>query len=341
MQTVPKTINSVEELDELLSRPSESLIAFMKRLSGDIMILGAGGKVGPTMALTAKRAVDAAGVKKKIIAVDLLPLPALKAKGIETISCNMLDLDAVSKLPQVENIIYMVGRKFGSTGSESMTWAINVIVPYHVARTFTKSRIAAFSTGCVYPIMDIKSGGATEATPAEPIGEYAQSSLGRERMFDYFSDTQKERVVQVRLNYAVELRYGVLYDIASKVWAGEPVDVTTGYANVIWQGDACNQIIQSLELASTPARILNVTGPETFAIREVAQTFGKLLGKTAIISGQENGLGYLNNARQANQLFGNPTVPLGQVIEWIAQWVKKGGANLGKATHFETQNGKY
>ena len=341
MQTVPKTINSVEELDELLSRPSESLIAFMKRLSGDIMILGAGGKVGPTMALTAKRAVDAAGVKKKIIAVDLLPLPALKAKGIETISCNMLDLDAVSKLPQVENIIYMVGRKFGSTGSESMTWAINVIVPYHVARTFTKSRIAAFSTGCVYPVMDIKTGGATEATPAEPIGEYAQSSLGRERMFDYFSDTQKERVVQVRLNYAVELRYGVLYDIASKVWAGEPVDVTTGYANVIWQGDACNQIIQSLELASSPAHILNVTGPETFAIREVANTFGKLLGKTAIISGQENGLGYLNNSRQANQLFGNPTVPLGQVIEWIAQWVKKGGANLGKATHFETQNGKY
>ncbi len=341
MQTIPKAINSVEELDELLSRPSESLIAFMKRLSGDIMILGAGGKVGPTMALTAKRAVDAAGVKKKIIAVDLLPLEALKAKGIETIACNMLDLDSVSKLPQVENIIYMVGRKFGSTGSESMTWAINVIVPYHVARTFTKSRIAAFSTGCVYPIMDIKSGGATEATPAEPIGEYAQSSLGRERMFDYFADTQKERVVQVRLNYAVELRYGVLYDIASKVWAGEPVDVTTGYANVIWQGDACNQIIQSLELASSPARILNVTGPETFAIREVANTFGKLLGKTAVISGQENGLGYLNNARQANQLFGNPTVPLGQVIEWIAQWVKKGGANLGKATHFETQNGKY
>ena len=309
MQTVPKTINSVEELDELLSRPSESLIAFMKRLSGDIMILGAGGKVGPTMALTAKRAVDAAGVKKKIIAVDLLPLPALKAKGIETISCNMLDLDAVSKLPQVENIIYMVGRKFGSTGSESMTWAINVIVPYHVARTFTKSRIAAFSTGCVYPIMDIKSGGATEATPAEPIGEYAQSSLGRERMFDYFADTQKERVVQVRLNYAVELRYGVLYDIASKVWAGEPVDVTTGNANVIWQGDACNQIIQGLELAASPARILNVTGPETFAIREVAHTFGKLLGKTAIISGQENGLGYLNNSQQANRLFGNPTVP--------------------------------
>ena len=341
MQSVPKTINSVAELDELLSRPSESLIAFMKRLSGDIMILGAGGKVGPTMALTAKRAVDAAGVKKKIIAVDLLPLEALKAKGIETIACNMLDLDSVSKLPQVENIIYMVGRKFGSTGSESMTWAINVIVPYHVARTFTKSRIAAFSTGCVYPVMDIKTGGATEATPAEPIGEYAQSSLGRERMFDYFADTQKERVVQVRLNYAVELRYGVLYDIASKVWAGEPVDVTTGYANVIWQGDACNQIIQSLELASSPARILNVTGPETFAIREVAQTFGKLLGKTAIISGQENGLGYLNNARQANQLFGNPTVPLGQVIEWIAQWVKQGGANLGKATHFETQNGKY
>lgn len=341
MQSLPKVINTVAELDELLSRPTPGLIETMKRLSGDIMILGAGGKIGPTMVAVIQRAAAAAGVKKRIVAVDVVPLKGMQEKGVETITCDMLDLDAVSRLPQVENIIYMIGRKFGSTGSESMTWAINVMVPYHVARRFTQSRIAAFSTGCVYPVMDIKSGGATEDMPADPVGEYAQSCLGRERMFDYFAENKGERVVHVRLNYAVELRYGVLFDVASHVWKGEPVDVTTGFANVIWQGDACNQVIQALEVAASPAKILNVTGPETFSIREVAHTFGRLMGKTPVIAGEENGRGYLNNARHANALFGNPAVPLGTVIEWIAHWVKQGGESLGKATHFETQNGKY
>jgi len=341
MSSLPKIIRSVEELDELLSRPSPALVESVKNLSGDIRILGAGGKVGPTLALMAKRAVDAAGVKKRVVAVDVQPLNELAAQGIETLACNMLDLDAIAKLPKIENIVYMVGRKFGSTGSESLTWAINVIVPYHVARTFTASRISAFSTGCVYPVMDLKTGGATESVPADPVGEYAQSCLGRERMFDYFSENKGERVTHVRLNYAIELRYGVIHDIASKIWAGEPVDVTTGFANGIWQGDACNQALMALEIASSPATILNVTGPEIFAIREVAQTLARLMGKEVKFTGQENGMGYLNNARKANALFGNPTVPLGRVIEWVAHWVKSGGASLGKATHFETQNGKY
>jgi len=341
MSSLPKIIRSVEELDELLSRPNPNLVESLKTLSGDIMILGAGGKVGPTLALMAKRAVDAAGVKKRIIAVDVQPLDELAKKGIETLSCNMLDLDSVAKLPKVENIVYMVGRKFGSTGSESLTWAINVIVPYHVARTFTASRISAFSTGCVYPVVDVKTGGATEIMPADPVGEYAQSCLGRERMFDYFAENKGERVTHVRLNYAIELRYGVIHDIAAKVWAGESVDVTTGFANGIWQGDACNQALMALEMATSPATILNVTGPEIFSIREVAQTLGRLMGKEVKFSGQENGLGYLNNSRKANSLFGNPSVPLGRVIEWVAHWVKAGGASLGKATHFETQNGKY
>ncbi len=341
MSSLPKTIRSIEELDELLSRPHPHLLEMLKTLSGDIMILGAGGKVGPTLALMAKRAVDAAGVKKRVIAVDVLPLEELAQKGVETLTCNMLDLDAVAKLPKVENIVYMVGRKFGSTGSESLTWAINVIVPYHVARTFTASRISAFSTGCVYPVVDVKTGGATEIMPADPVGEYAQSCLGRERMFDYFSENKGERVAHVRLNYAIELRYGVIYDIAAKVWAGETVDVTTGFANGIWQGDACNQALMALEMATSPATILNVTGPEIFSIREVAHTLGRLMGKEVKFSGEENGRGYLNNARKANALFGNPTVPLGRVIEWVAQWVKAGGPSLGKATHFETQNGKY
>jgi hypothetical protein len=341
MQNLPEVINTVEELDEILSRPTEATIASVKRLSGDIMILGAGGKVGPTVAMMVQRAVKAAGVNKKVIAVDVAPLNTLKEHGITTLTCDLLDQDAVGKLPKVENIIYMVGRKFGSTGQESMTWAINVMVSYHVARAFTQSRIAAFSTGCVYPVMDIRTCGATEEIPPDPVGEYAMSCLGRERMFDYFADNKGEKVVHVRLNYALELRYGVLYDVASKVWSGEPVDVTTGFANGIWQGDASNQVIQSLEFAAAPAKILNITGPETFSIRAAALTFGKLMGKAVTFTGEENGRGYLNNAMQANALFGNPSVPVGRVIQWIAHWVKQGGKSLGKATHFETQNGKY
>jgi nucleoside-diphosphate-sugar epimerase len=235
----------------------------------------------------------------------------------------------------------MVGRKFGSSGAESMTWAVNVMAAHNVAQCFTRSRITAFSTSCVYPVIDVKTGGATEDTPPDPVGEYAMSCLGRERMFDYFADNKGARVVHARLSYAVEMRYGVLRDVADRVWKGEPVDVTTGFANVIWQGDACSHILRSLELASSPAKILNVTGPETFSIRDVARRFGRLMGKTPVISGEENGLGYLSNACLANRLFGNPTVPLGAVIEWVAHWVKRGGESLGKPTHFEAQDGKY
>ena len=341
MDTLPQTITSIEQLDELLSRPSAGLIECMGRLEGDIMVVGAGGKIGPTMARTAKRAIDAAGVDKQVLAVDVVPLPQLAALGIQTLACDMLDITAVDKLPTVPNIVYMVGRKFGSTGGESLTWAINCVVAYHAARAFRGCRVAAFSTGCVYPVMHIASGGATEDVPPEPVGEYSMSCLGRERMFDYYADKHEEQVVHVRLNYAVECRYGVLMDIATKIWHDEAVDLTTGYANVIWQGDACNQVLQALELASSPAKILNVTGPEMFSIRQVARRFAELLGKDATFVGEENGRGYLNNAGQANALFGNPSVPLGRIIEWTADWVRSGGPNLGKPTHFETQDGKY
>jgi nucleoside-diphosphate-sugar epimerase len=340
-QGLPARLQNTAELDDLLSRPSAGLVAFMRTLEGDLMVVGAGGKVGPTMARMAKRAIDAAGVRKRVIGVDVAPLDALAGTGIETVRCDLMDLDAVAKLPKAKNIVYMVGRKFGSTGAESLTWAINCLVAYHAARAFQGCRIAAFSTGCVYPVMHIGTGGATEQTPTEPVGEYAQSCLGRERVWDYFADQGKLDVVHIRLNYAVECRYGVLYDVGSRVWAGEPVDVTTGYANVIWQGDACNQVLQSLALASHPAAILNVTGPETFAIRQVAQEFGRLMGKEPQFAGEENGRGYLNNAAKANGLFGNPSVPLDRIIEYTAQWIMAGGASLGKPTHFETQDGKY
>jgi nucleoside-diphosphate-sugar epimerase len=340
--TLPETINNAQELEEILSRPTGRLVEFMRSLDGDVMILGAGGKVGPTMCRTAKRAIEAAGVNKKVIAVDVAPLDDLSAEGIETVQCDMLDLEQVSKLPRVQNVIYMIGMKFGATGKEALTWAVNVTIPYHVARSFTDSRVVAFSTGCVYPVVHVLSGGSTEQDPPDPIGEYAQSCLGRERMFDYFAETAGERVLQFRLNYAVELRYGVLVDVAMQVFNDLPVDVTTGYANVLWQGDVCNQALLSLGLAESPSRALNVTGPETISIRQAAHQFAELMGKSEVkFHGEENGRGYLSNATRANAIFGNPTVPVGVLMRWIAHWLSIGGETSGKPTHFETQDGKY
>jgi nucleoside-diphosphate-sugar epimerase len=341
MLGLPERINTTRELDEILSRPSGSLVELVKRLEGDILILGAAGKIGPSLARMARRAVDAAGVSKQVFAVDLSPPPAPVGEGVATLCCDLLDLSAVQKLPRAANVIFMAGRKFGSAGGESLTWAINVMVPYHVARTFLGSRVVVFSTGCVYPLADVRTGGTTEDCPPNPVGEYAMSCLGRERMFDHFSHTAGLKVVQFRLNYAVELRYGVLADVAAKVWAGLPVDVTTGHANVIWQGDVCNRALLCLGLAASPPRVLNITGPETLSIRHVALTFARLLGKEVEFTGQENGLAYLSDAAQANALFGHPSVPVARIIEWIAHWITIGGESLGKPTHFETQNGKY
>ncbi|OHB45965.1 MAG: hypothetical protein A2Y13_05375 [Planctomycetes bacterium GWC2_45_44] len=337
----PKYITSVQQIEEVLSRPSDATVESVAGYNGDIMILGTGGKVGPTMARMVKRAMEAAKIEKQVFAVDIMPMPELEKQGIKTLVCDMLDIDAVKTLPKVENIIYMAGRKFGSTGTEWITWAANVMVPHNVASVFTASRIAVFSTGCVYPVVQLGSGGSVETDTANPVGEYAQSCLGRERMFDYYAAEKGERVVQIRLNYAVELRYGVLVDIAMKVFNSEPIDITTGYINGIWQGDVCNQVIQSLVYASSPSSILNITGPETVSVRWAASEFGRIFGKTPVFVGTENGKGYLNNAAKANSLFGNPTVPLGTMIRWISHWIKNGGENIDKPTHFETQNGQY
>lgn len=341
MQKLPKHISTTQELEEVLTLPSEALIDFVAGLKGDIMILGAGGKMGPTITRMAKRAVDAAGVKKEVIAVGRRPLPKMEADGIKTVFCDLLDDEAVKSLPRVENIIFMAGRKFGSTGSEWLTWAANAIVPYHVASVFIDSRIVVFSTGCVYPVVHIDTGGSVETDLPAPIGEYSQSCLGRERMFDYFSAEQGEKVVQIRLYYAQDLRYGVLVDIATKVFKSEPVDVTTGYFNAIWQGDACEQILRSLDYASSPSAIFNIAGPEIISVYEMARKFGELFGKEAIISGESNGFAYMANASKAVSTFGKPSVPLDKMTEWVAYWIKSGGEDIGKPTHFEVQDGKY
>lgn len=341
MPELPDVIESEAQLDELLSRPDENLIEFMRALEGDILVLGAGGKVGPTLVSMAKRALVMAKTSRRIVAVGRRRLEGAAFEGVETRICDLLDLEAVRSLPQCENVVYMAGRKFGSTGSEALTWMLNVVAPEHVAASFPASRIAVFSTGCVYPLMDEDSGGASEETCPEPVGEYAMSCLGRERVFDHYSQTVGERVVHVRLNYAVECRYGVLFDVAKQVWDEVLVNVKTGRVNVIWQGDACRQILQCLALARSPSDVINITGPETISIPETAEKFGRLFGKRVFFKEKDQGVGYLSDASRAMKLFGPPQVPPDQIIEWVGRWIRRGGDDLGKPTHFETQDGKY
>jgi nucleoside-diphosphate-sugar epimerase len=338
---LPEKIKDLTELDELMSRPTPALAEALAQLEGDIMILGAGGKIGPTMARMAKRAIDQAGVNKKVFAVARSPLEALEEEGIVTLHCDLLDRNAVNALPRVKNIIYMAGRKFGSTGSEWLTWAGNVMIPHNVAEVFRESNFVVYSTGCVYPLVNVSTSGSVETDAPDPVGEYASSSLGRERIFDYYAAEKGTKVIHIRLNYALELRYGVLVDIATQVYNNVPVDVTTGYFNGIWQGDCCNQTLQCFSLACSPASILNITGSEILSVRQMAKTFGERFGKTPIIKGQENGQAYLSNAAKANSIFGPASVTIDQMIEWTVHWIQDGGENIGKPTHFETQNGKY
>jgi nucleoside-diphosphate-sugar epimerase len=340
-QDYPEQVETVEQLEELLSRPTPELVEFVRSSDGDILVLGATGKVGPTLCRMAKRAMEQANVRHEVIGVARRTSDTLETCGVRTLACDLLDPRAVDRLPDARNVIYMVGRKFGSTGNEHMTWAMNVLATHNAAGKYAGSRVVAFSTGCVYPLADMAAGGCTEDTPPAPIGEYAMSCLGRERVWDYFSHAQGTKVVHIRLNYAVDLRYGVLVDIGRKIFHGEPVDLTTSHANAIWQGDACNQILRSLSLASSPPAVLNVTGPETFSIREVALEFGKLFGKEPRFQGNPSGKAYLSNAARANGLFGPPRVSLGRIIKWVARWIQSGGELWDKPTHFETQDGNY
>jgi nucleoside-diphosphate-sugar epimerase len=341
METLPETISTTQQLDELLSRPRPELVDFIGKLKGDLLIIGAGGKIGPSLARMAHRAVQAAGAKTRVIAVDAGKLDSLADDGIETHRLDLLDAEGLKKLPKAPNVIYLAGRKFGSTGDEPTTWAVNVILAADVARVLGEARVVAFSTGCVYPIMNVNTGGATEDTPTAPVGEYAMSCLGRERAFDYASARNGLKVLHFRLNYAVELRYGVLVDVAQRVWSGEPVDLTTGFANVIWQGDVCHIALLCLSPAQSPPVALNVTGPETISIRQAAGRLGELLGREPVFRGAENGMGYLSNASRAGKLFGPPTVDLDRLIRWTAEWVRRGAGTLGKPTHFETQDGRF
>ena len=333
---------NAEVLEEFMTRPSPQLAADLARAPGDILVLGVGGKMGPTLARMAKRAAP----ERRVIGVARFSehgqREKLEAQGIECIACDLLERAALERLPRAPNVVFMAGHKFGASGNASMTWAMNVAVPFMVAETFRDSRIVAFSTACVYPYAGVNGRGADEATPnTPPEGDYANSCVGRERAFDYGSRRYGTAGRFVRLEYAIDLRYGVLHDVAVKVFAGAPVDVTMGHVNVIWQGDANEQALRLLAHCTAPASPLNVSGPEVVSVRGLAAEFGKRFGTKAVVTGSEAPTAWLVDTRAAQALLGPPRVPLAMMIAWQADWIARGLPGLGKPTHFETRDGKY
>jgi nucleoside-diphosphate-sugar epimerase len=338
-------IANEQQLEDLLAEPSQADARAMAEMEGDLLILGVAGKMGPSLAKRARRACERARLPKRIIGVARFSDPRvqqeLQAVGIETVSADLLSPGAMATLPDAPNILYMAARKFGSTGAEHLTWAMNTLLPALVADRYATSRIVAFSTGNVYPLVPVAQGGASEDTPTGPIGEYAQSALGRERIFEYFSERNQTPVMFLRLNYAIDLRYGVLLDIGQRVFERRPVDVSMGHVNVIWQGDANSIALRSFALCQSPPAVLNVTGPETVAVRWIARRFGERFGVEPNIEGTESETALLSNAARCHRLFGYPSVTVEQMIEWVAEWIGMGGATLAKPTHFETRDGRF
>jgi nucleoside-diphosphate-sugar epimerase len=341
----PQVIESVEQLDEMLSAPPQYVVEALSRHDGDILVLGVAGKMGPTLARMAKRAADAAGSKRRIIGVarfsDASQQKILEGWGIETIKADLLDQRQLDRLPEAPNVIYMAGMKFGSSGQEALTWAMNAYLPGMVSQRYAGSRIVAFSTGNVYGLAPLAHGGSIETDALNPVGDYAMSCVGRERIFEHFSRTTQTPMSLIRLNYATEMRYGVLVDLAQKVWANQPIDVSMGNMNVIWQGDANAMALASLAHASAPPFVLNVAGPELLSVRRVCEQLGRRLGRTPAFVGQESPDGLLSNGQLGHRLFGYPRVSISQLLDWTADWVKRGEATLGKPTHFETRDGKF
>jgi hypothetical protein len=339
--TLPNNIADVAALDELLCRPSPALTDDLRRIDGDIMVLGVAGKMGPTLAGLAK----AAAPERRIIGIARFSEAGveqwLKTRGIETIHCDLLDETAVNALPKAPNIIFMAGRKFGAEGDLALTWAMNAHVPAIVAQAFRHSRIVAFSTGCVYPFVPVDGKGADESMAPNPPGEYAQSCVGRERMFEYFSKKFATPGRLFRLNYAIDMRYGVLHDIASKVWQGRSIDVSLGHVNFIWQGDAAAQALRCLRYCETPTSPINVSGHEILAVRDLAAKFGALFGRKPIIVGREEPTAWLTDTSQAIKLFGLPIVDTERLIAWTADWVARAMPSLGKPTKYEVRDGRY
>jgi nucleoside-diphosphate-sugar epimerase len=338
-------IENEDQLEERLSRPSDRDLAMMRRLAGDVIVLGAGGKMGPSLARLARRAADEAGVRRRVIAVSRFSSPRSREKlenaGVETLSCDLIDRDDVARLPDCENVLFLAGRKFGSTGRSDLTWAMNAVVPANVAYRYGSSRIVAFSTGNVYPFVSAPTGGSVETDEPQPRGEYAQSCLGRERVFEFFSNERGTKCAIFRLNYAVDLRYGVPVDIARKVFDSKPVNLSVGHFNTIWQGDANSYALRCLELCESPPLILNVTGPGIVPVRETAEWFARRFGRDLALQGEESGEALLSNSSLCHKLLGPAEVGLETLLEWVAHWIEIGGRSLDKPTKFEISDGKF
>ena len=335
-----------DDLDEALSRPTNGVLETLRSLDGDVMVLGAGGKMGPTLARMVRRGLDEIGQpQRRVIAVSRFSsaraVLALQQHGVETIACDLMDRAAVNALPDVPNIIFMAGQKFGTSDAPELTWVMNTLVPAIVAGRYAKSRIVVFSTGCVYPLVPAEGRGSQEDDPLTPPGEYANSCVGRERVFAHYAKQHGTQALFFRLCYAIDMRYGVLLDVAQKVAQGLPVDVTMGYAHVIWQGDANARAIQCLAHVSSPPAGLNVTGLERVSIRELALRFGEKLGKPAIITGTESPMAWVWDAARSYELFGPPTVSLEEMTDATVTWLQSGGESIGKPTHFEVQDGQF
>jgi nucleoside-diphosphate-sugar epimerase len=339
------TIETEEQLEEVLSRPTQEDAGAVSKMAGDLLILGVSGKMGPTMMRLARRACEKAGVSKRVVGVARFSSPGsrqeLEKAGVETIACDLLDRSAVDQLPDCANVLFMVGQKFGTQGNQPLTWAINSYVPAIVAERFRDSRIVSFSTGNVYPLTTAASGGPVESDSTGPVGEYAQSALARERIWEFFSARHGTEVAILRLNYAIDLRYGVLRDIAERVFARKPVSLSMGHVNVIWQRDANSVALRSFAHCASPPFVLNLTGAEMLSVRKLAGAFGKLWGIVPIFEGRDGETALLSNAKRCGELFDPETVSIDQMISWVAGWVERGGRDLGKPTHFEARDGSF
>lgn len=339
-EALPETFGNVEALEDYMTAPDDALIADMAEIDGDIIVLGVGGKMGPTLARMAKRAAP----DKRVIGVARFSEAGLEEKlrawDIEAIRCDLLDRDAVDALPKCANVVFMAGRKFGSTGSPNLTWAMNVHVPSIVAEAYRESRIVSFSTGNVYPMVDVDGPHVTERTEPGAMGEYAQSCLGRERMFEFFSEKYGTPGRSIRLNYAIDMRYGVLWDIGAKVFAGDAINLTAGHANVIWQGEANSRILRCLRYCTSPVSPINITGP-VLAVRDVATAFGKIFGKAPVFEGVEDTRGWLVDASLSDEMFGPLQIPVDAMIGWLADWISNDRESLNKPTAFDSRDGSF
>lgn len=342
---IPESIRSEEQLEEYLTYPRPILVEFVKSIRSPLLLLGAGGKMGPTLAVLAKRAAKQAEHPLDVVAVsrfsDDTKRRWLEDHGIQTIAVDFLEPESLDRLPDSSNIIYLAGQKFGTSQNPAQTWVTNTVAPANVIKRFPNSRIVALSTGSVYPFTPIIEGGAKETALLTPLGEYANACIGRERIFEYYSSIYHTPVVLLRLFYAVELRYGVLVDIAQKVFDGEPIDLTMGYLNFIWQADANDMILRSLALATSPPTAYNLSSPVIHSVRSLALQFGELLSKSVRFTGSESSTALLGNCDHLCSLLGNPSTPLDTIMNWTAGWIQQRGRLLGKPTHFEVRDGRY